>query len=640
MTEGRTGRRLKVLAGLVALMLAALSTRLWFLQVLATERYRDEAAENAVRVVRVPAPRGRILDASGNILVENRMSIEITINREELGDREEEVLFRLSELLGVPAKVLGARLEDPNYFVFSPVPVAIDVPKRAAFYIGEHQREFPGVAIVGTPVRVYPEGTLAAHVLGYLGAISSEKLDDPAFSDYDPNDRVGVSGVEAFYEHDLRGTKGLVKYLVNATGKNLAEIGSQDPEPGNDLVLTLDSTIQQLAEGSLAEGMEKAREIYDESTGRNLEASAGAAIVMDPDTGGILALVSSPAFDPRVFLGGLSRGELNRLNVASANNPLFNRAIQGQYPPGSTYKPFIALSAMRNRIASPGGYYNCPGEYTAPGDESGTVFHNWSSANQGFMSLSSALTISCDTVFYGFGWEYWLKWFHSDENNRAEPLQRDLRALSFDGPTNIDLPFEHAGRVPDAAWKATTHESNPKAFPEGRWFPGDFINMTIGQGDTLVTPLQIAVGLSAIANGGHRCAPHIGLRVQRPDGTVVDEVEPRCSRRLPFTAAQLAFIRQALATVPVSGTASGAFRNFPFSEVSVAGKTGTAEVEPFQDYSWFAAMAPVEDPQYVVVVLVEQGGHGSTTAAPIVRSIIEGLFGLPHTGFVSGGETD
>lgn len=639
MTEGKAGLRLRVLAGLVAFMFAALSTRLWFLQVLATERLREEAKQNAVRLVQVPAPRGRILDADGDLLVKNRTSIQVTINRQEAGDQEEQVLFNLSKLLGVPARVLSERLENPQFYAFTPVPVAVDVSKRMAYYIGEHPDEFPGVDWVPTPVRIYAEGTLAAHVLGYLRQISPEQVEDPGFADYGLSDLVGQAGVEAVYEQQLRGTNGYVKYRVNAAGKNLGEIGYQGPSPGNDLVLTIDDRIQRLAEESLAYGMERARAIFDDASGRDLRANAGAVIVMDPNTGAILALASAPTYDPSIFVGSVSEREFARLTGPAAGRPLFDRAIQGEYPPGSTFKPFIALSAFSRDVASPGGYYNCPAQYIAPGDESGTVFHNWSSVSRGLISMTEALTISCDTVFYQFGWEYWLRYFHSP-NKSAEPLQRDLRTFSFGSPTNIDLPEEHAGRVPDAEWKREIHDEEPKLFPYGDWFPGDYINMTIGQGDTLVTPLQLATAFSAIANGGRVCVPHVGLGIQSPDGSVVRQIKPRCNERLPFTAGELAFVRDALAKVPVSGTAATAFRGFPFSEVPVAGKTGTAEVRPFQDYSWFAAMAPAYDPQYVVLALVEQGGHGSTTAAPIVRNIIEGLFGLPQSGFVSGGVSD
>ncbi|HEY6678890.1 MAG TPA: hypothetical protein VI411_08310, partial [Actinomycetota bacterium] len=289
MTEGRTGLRLKVLAALVAFMFAALTTRLWFLQVLAADQFRDQAKQNAVRLLDIPAQRGRILDDKGNLLVTNRVSLVVTVNKQEAGSRLEDELYRLSKLLGVPAKELAARVEDPRYYVFQPVPVEADVGKRIDFYISEHESKFPGVKVVAEPVRVYPEGSLAAHVLGYLGQISPKQLDDPAFAGYRPGDEVGVTGVEAQYERFLRGTEGVVKYRVNSAGQNLAEIGEQQPVPGQDVVLTIDTEAQKIAEESLNLGLQYAHGIYDSDTGRDLAANGGAVVVMDPATGAIKA---------------------------------------------------------------------------------------------------------------------------------------------------------------------------------------------------------------------------------------------------------------------------------------------------------------------------------------------------------------
>jgi len=247
-TDLRAGTRLKVLAGLVAMMFAALTTRLWFLQVLAYEQKRQEAQNNAVRLVDVPARRGQILDTHGRVLVGNRASLVVTMNREEAGGQKEEILFRLSQLLDIPADVLGERLDDPRYYVFNPIPIAIDVPRRVVFYLKEHAREFPGVDVVEQPIRTFPEGSIAAHVLGYLGQISQDKLDDPAFAGYEPGDIVGVSGIESVYEPELSGTDGVVKYRVNSTGRNLGPIGELDPVPGDDIELTLDLRVQRLAE--------------------------------------------------------------------------------------------------------------------------------------------------------------------------------------------------------------------------------------------------------------------------------------------------------------------------------------------------------------------------------------------------------
>jgi penicillin-binding protein 2 len=539
--------------------------------------------------------------------------------------------------------------------VYSPIPVAVDVPKRVAFYVKEHARRFPGVDVQSAPIRHYPLGSLASHVLGYLGQVSPEKLEDPAFADYEPGDLVGVSGVEAVYESDLAGTEGLVKYRVNSLGQNLGEIGQQDPVPGDDIWLTIDADIQRYAEEGLSGGIRYARGVYDPNTGRNLIANAGAAVVLNPQTGAIEAMASYPWFDPAAFTRSISNNAFARRFGQARGLPLFNRALAGQYPPGSTYKPMVALSALRRGIVTTGRSYGCPPSWTAPFDESNPeaiqyVFNNWTSANLGYMNLATALARSCDTVFYPMGYEYWRDfypppWADGLEGNDDEPalelLQKDLRAFGFGAPTNVDVPFELVGRVPDAEWKRSIHEQYPDDFPDGDWFPGDFVLMTIGQGDTLVTPLQLASAFGALLADGTMCVPHVLDRVVSAEDVQMRRYRPRCDRTLPFDLKHLRYVRDALTqTVRGSGTAAGAFAGFPFDAVWVAGKTGTAEVDPKQDYSWFAGMTEAFGEQHVVVVLVEQGGHGSTTAAPIARHIIEGIYGLEFSQYTEVAGTD
>jgi penicillin-binding protein 2 len=658
MTEGKTGLRLKVLAVLVVGMFLALTTRLWFLQVLAYEQARDAAEGNSVRLVEQPAPRGRILDASGEELVTNRQSLVLTINGQDVGDDKERVLLRLSEILEVPAAELGGRLDEgaSRYYSYTPIPVAVDVSWKIAAYVKEHPREFPGVDLVELPVRTYPLGNAAAHVLGYLGEIDQDKLEDPIFAGYEPGDMIGITGVEAVYEHELAGTPGLEKYLVNRFNERLRKIGSRPPESGHDVYLTLDADTQRLSEESLILGMRHARTLFDEATRRNLTANAGAVVVMNPDTGGIEAMVSYPSFQPSLFTRRMSQAEYDRRFGEGKGEPLLNRAIAGLYPPGSTYKPWIGLSALERKreggdatIVTTNNTYPCPGSWTVPFDESNPdaiqyQFSNWTSANLGFMSVAGALVDSCDTIFYPMGYEYWKLFYPppwddgiagNDDLPAREPLQRDLRRAGFGVPTNVDLPGEFVGRVPDAEWKRTIHREFPNAFPFGQWVPGDFINMSIGQGDTLVTPLQLAAAFSALMHHeGRMCTPHVLDKVVDPDGGLVRGYGSRCGQRLPFDIQHVRYVREALTGTVRSGTAAGAFGGFPFSRVWVAGKTGTAEVEPSppkQDYSWFAAMTEALGERHVIVVLVEQGGHGSTTAAPIARHIIEGVYGLEYS---------
>ncbi len=620
--------RVRFLALFVVVMFVALSARLWFLQVLASDQFRSQASRNSVRIVQTVANRGKIVDDHGSLLVGNRPSRVVLVNRQRLGSQAPVVLQRLSALLHIPVGRLHQSLNTDQYYSYTPVPVAFGISKSEWLYLEQYQNLFRGVSVEQLPVRTYPNGRTAAHVLGYTGQISSQQLKDPAYAGYEPGDIVGKAGVEQVYEKYLQGTKGVRKYLVDASGQNLGPIGTeQPPVTGDTLHLTIDLKAQQLAEESLKLGMQNARGYYDTTTHKYLQANAGAVVVMDPNTGAILAMASSPTYDPRLFTGGITQQQLDKLQSAGSNQPLIDRAISGLYPPGSTYKPFVAAAALQTGIASENATYGCDPTYTAPSDTTGqqTIFHNWTNQNLGLMTVAHALIVSCDTVFYRFGYEFYQK-------APAEPLQRDLGAFGFGKPTLVDLPYEQSGVVPTPEWLHKMHRENPTGFPRNTWYPGDDIQMGIGQGDTLVTPLQIATAYSAIANGGHVCVPHVASELTGPGQPKKGKpIDPPCRGKLPFTTGQLSYIRNALSQVPhPGGTAAPAFVGFPFSQVWVAGKTGTAEKIGQQNYSWFAAMTgkTPNHADYVIVSLVEQGGHGATTSAPIVRRVIEGLYGL------------
>jgi penicillin-binding protein 2 len=632
-TDGKTGARLKVLAFLCAFMFAALGTRLWFVQVLAHEENVHLVHANSTRDVSIPAPRGRILDRHGEVLARNRTSLIVTVNRQELPEDAKQRLAeirRLAGVLGLSVEMMESRIDTKRYFVFTPVPVAFDVPKTTFFFLGEHRLEFPGVAVVEDTIRDYLEGPLAAHVLGYVGPFSPTEEKDPRFSGYAPDDVVGKSGVELAYEQYLQGRKGETQYLVNSAGKNLGPVKTTPAVPGDDVYLTLDAKIQELAAQSLDKGMKAARTF-------GLPATHGAVIVMDPNDGALLALASNPTFDPNWFATGDNQKINELLNSDNKAQPLFDRATQATYPPGSTFKPFIALSALREGFTSTSQFIPCPGAYHVPGTtDPPDIKSNWEPVNHGSIPLSQALVISCDTVFYELGWRNWKDWYNNGEHDK---LQNDLRSFGFGHPTGLDLPSEKSGLIPDQRFKAVHYAKSPDTHAK-EWQPGDFINMSIGQGDVGVTPMQLATAYSALANGGTVYRPHVLQRVQDSKGTVVQE-QPHVNRRVPFTRKQLDYVRQALTgVVGPGGTASAAFSTFPRSRIPVAAKTGTAEVNPFKPYSWFAAMAPASHPQYVVVSIVEQGGHGSQSAAPIVRRILDGLFGLPLTEPTTGNAAD
>jgi penicillin-binding protein 2 len=621
------------LAGVIAFMFAALVTRLWFLQILATEEYQGRAETNRIRLVPVLAPRGQILDRSGEGLVTNEQSIVITLDRSEVPAREENALLEeLSGLLKVPVGELRDRLEDPDYLPYQPVPIAERVPLGAALYIGEHREQFPGVDYEVMGARTYVHGALAPHLLGTLGEITQDELADPSFGEHLAGQLVGRGGVEQYYEHFLRGENGWKKIEVDASGEVLSTIGRQEPVPGNDLFLSLDWRIQQLAQDTLAGAIGAARSNVEAADGSFVDATAGAVVVLEPNTGHVLAMASFPTYDPRKFLHGITERELAELYRPERNYPLNNRAIAGLYPPGSTFKPFVAAAAVRAGYANPNGFYSCTPDFIAPGDESGTVFHNWTDAYIGPISLRESLVRSCDTVYYRFGWS-----FYADRDVRGEYMQAHLERWGFGSETGVDIPGEQEGRIPDQRWKQQVHQELPDAFPVGLWYPGDDINMSIGQGDVLVTPLQMAVAYGAIANGGTLYRPQIGLKVVAPDGEVIRRFRPQPIGRVPSSPQTLAFLRDALTGVvsESAGTATAAFAGFPHPTYPVAGKTGTSEVSVHgreATHSWFAAIAPANDPEYVVVAMVEEGGHGSQVAAPIVRVILEHLLGIDSAG--------
>jgi penicillin-binding protein 2 len=626
------------LAAVIAFLFASLVTRLWFLQVLAAEQYRERAEGNSVRITPIPAPRGRILDRNGEPLVDNVETTQILIDKDKVpADRIEPLLARLSELLDVPVGQLRDRYEDPDYLPYQPVPVAEDVPEDVIYYLEEHQEEYPAVGYAVVAARRHVQGNLAPHVLGYLGQISPEELEDPSFSDYLPGQLVGRGGVEQAYEEELRGIDGKMTEIVDADGDVQESLGKDEPAAGNDLITAIDADIQQLAQETLDLAVSDARNIVDEESGLYLRANAGAVLVMDPNTGHVLAMASYPSYDPGVFGGGLNEREFRALTRPSANFPLTNRAISGLYPPGSTFKPFVAAAALKAGYARTDGFYPCPPEFVVPGDTSGTVFHNWTDAHRGTISFAEALIQSCDTVFYPWGLQFW-----QERQARGDLFQKEIRGWGFGRVTGIEIPGEQEGRVPDPAWKQRINAEYPEYFPYSTWLPGDSINLSIGQGDLLVTPLQVAVAFSALANGGTLYRPQLALQVLDRDGKPLQSFEGEKIGRVTAPDSHITAIANALRGVVSSpqGTATGAFAGFPLSSQPVAGKTGTAEVAGKQPHSWFAAFAPAQDPQFVVVAVVEEGGHGSQVAAPIVRRVLEGLLDLEPEAFHISGEVE
>ncbi|HEX2053325.1 MAG TPA: penicillin-binding protein 2 [Actinomycetota bacterium] len=619
---GTTRLRLAFLGAIFASLIATLVLRLYFLQVLSTEEFTAGAERNQIRVVPEEPARGQILDRNGKVLVSNGMSLVVTISKQELsGEQLEQVKQRVADALRIPVAEIDKKLEDKTLSAFTPIPVAENVPEDTVVYIREHQHLFPGVETKAQPTRVYPNGKLASHTLGYLGEILPEQVDDERYKDmkYRPGAIIGRGGIEYAYEEQLHGKEGLRKLEVDSSGDVRRVLGRVEPQKGKDLVTTIDVDIQRITEESLAQGLEKARTIYHKESGKKYVAPAGGAVVMDPRNGEILAMASFPDYDPGAFVGGISQAEYDVLTNDPAL-PLLNRAIQVSFPPGSTFKPVTAAAALETGVAAPNQRYACPGSLRI----ADRTFRNWKTSDSGMLTFNQSMADSCDTVFYRWGEEF----YRTFRSNRTEVLQDYARRFGFGSKTGIEIPFEKAGRVPDEGWLKAVNKQRPDAFPYATWLPGYTINMSIGQGDVLATPLQLANAYAAIANGGKLHRPHLAKGLIDGTGEQPIPKDGSDSRTVPINPATLQALRSSLEAVTTVGTAASTFVNSPLNAIGVAGKTGTAEFAGKQPHAWFAAYAPARDPQYVVAVMLEEGGHGGETAAPIARRIFEGIFDL------------
>lgn len=657
--------RLTVLSIVALGLLALLFARLWYIQVIVGDRYAELAERNRVRSVVTEPPRGRILDRHGEEIVTNRPALTVSADPRRLldprgrprGREADEVIGRLATLLDVTPDEVVDRLTSRRYSPFRAVPLHEDVDPRVVLEIAERRELYPGVTVETLPLRTYPADSVAAHVVGYLTEITEGQLGLEEFKDHRAGDLIGAAGLERAYERWLRGEPGLTRLEVNARDVVLRELGRQAPAAGADLVTSLDLRLQQQAERILASGLEDSRNTV-RSDGRRPASVAGALVAMDPRDGGVLAMASNPSYDPRVFLGGVSDTDWAELRDPDNRTPLLNRAIQGEYPPGSVFKIVTAAGAFEAGLITPTRTLPCPPVWFFGSQR----FRNWNTSHDGHLDASGALMRSCDTYYYELAARQWRaeqRQIAAGEQPR-EVMQEVAARFGLGSPTGIDLPSEHAGTIPGREWKeqmwlelrdhyCAGPPEGSSAYLErlyreqcedgGRWRGGDAVNMSIGQGDVLVTPLQMAVAFSAVANGGTVMTPRIGQRALAPDGTEVERFEAEPIGHLGLDEEELAAIQRGLRQVVASprGTAARVFAGFP---VPSAGKTGTAEKGDRVPYAWYVGYAPVDDPEIVVAVAVEEGGGGSVTAAPIVRRVMEAHFGLEVSPFRAGPATD
>jgi penicillin-binding protein 2 len=640
------GSRVRVsIVGVVVLALfCSLFARLWYLQVAGGTNLAAAANANRVTTVTEPGPRGRILDAKGRVLADNRVANVVTIDRSLETATRKHVVAELAPLLGTSVEEIDTRLDDPRVSPYTSVPVAVDAPIDTLAYIGEHKADFPGVRAEPRAVRRYTLGSLASHVLGYVGEINEEERAAQADGTYELGDEIGKAGVEQSYEQDLRGKASKERLEIDVQGRVLKSLGTTKPKPGNDVQLTLDLDVQTVAEDALAEAMAVARATQNKAIKEGFEsynAPAGSVVVLDAKTGSVVAMASNPTYDPNEFADGIPTATYEAYNNPDSHYPLLNRTIQGQYAPGSTFKLVTTLAGLTSGQISPGSTVNDEGCIDLKVE--GGVFCNAGKQQHGYVDLPEALTVSSDVYFYEIGRAFWGDFHRNEPSGNA--IQDEARTVGFGAPTGIPLSGEAKGRVPDSAWKQAVHDERPDAFPYAAWLPGDNINLAVGQGDLLVTPLQLASAYETVANGGTLFTPRLASQIVALDGTVVRQIPPtpKATVQLPDGARDAILTGLRGAVTDEKGTASGVFAEFPFEQVDVAGKTGTAEVADKQDTSVFAAITPPdpgpEQPQYVVVAIIEEGGFGADTAAPIVRRVIEGLNGLPLTPIRVAGST-
>ena len=642
-------------------MFATLFARLWYLQVMSGDDYQAQAASQSVREIVVQPNRGLIVDAEGRPLVTNRTSWVISIDRTMLGkmapDQQESLLRRVAGEVGkkkadIQGKLLNCGDSGSeagtcwNGSPYQPIPIATDVRQRVALRILEQAEDFPAVLAEKQSVRAYPGpyGINAAHILGYLSPITEDEL-SAAEKDDDTSvngaSSVGRSGVEKQYDEWLRGMPGYKFVAVDSMGRVLGQDSHTNGRPGNTLVTSLDAKVQGVVERQLAQTIKTARQTYDKVTHRNYAADSGAAVVMDARTGRIVAMASQPTYDPDVWVGGISEKQFRHLYSKKAGTPLLSRATQGQFAPGSTWKPIMAVGALNNGF-SEGTQLDC-----SSGVQVGNRwFKNYESASYGYISFAQALQLSCDSFFYRVGIHFWLK--HGTDPtdvNAKDPLIAQAKSFGFGSETGVDLPGEASGRIADRHWKLAYFKAMKSYYCkldeepgsdfihvfahefclEGNYYrEGDAVNYSIGQGDTIVTPLQLARAYAALSNGGTLWKPQLAKAIVSPSGKVVKRFKPKATAHVKASKSSMRYVDQALLGTPKVGTLAWKFIEFPLDKVHVRGKTGSAEVYGKQSTSWVATY----DENYVVVMMVSQAGTGSGTSGPAVRKIWESLYGI------------
>ncbi|MGH2923858.1 MAG: penicillin-binding protein 2 [Solirubrobacterales bacterium] len=596
--------RVTVLTGIAVALFAVIFLRLWYLEVLSGEQYEQLANDNRVREIRVQAPRGEILDSEGKVLVANRTELAVQIQPRELpkpGPERKRVMGGLADVTGkrpakLEAEIARVREESPA----SPVILARGIGAEKVYFLRENQHLFPGVTVERVFIREYRQGALAAHLFGNVGEVTSEQLKLPRYAGLEQGDSVGQAGIEYEYDRFLRGKPGASRVQVDALGRPKGQLRSEPAAAGDNVRLTIDSDVQSFAEGALG------------SFGL-----PGAFVAMKVDTGELVAMGSTPTFDPDIFTRPLTQRQYESLVSEDTDAPLANRATQGLYPTGSTFKVITGIAALEEGLITPDEIVNDDGEFKLDV----LTFKNAGDAVFGPIDMSDAFKVSSDVYFYELGDEA------NVQEGRGGAIQEWGRRLGFGEPTGIDLPAESEGLMPTPAWRNRLYK---QGLTDRRWTAGDNVNLAVGQGDLQANPLQMAVVYAALGNGGTIVRPHLGQRIETVTGEVLEEIRPAPRREVPISEETQTTIMTGLrrAAMEEAGTSYGVFGNFPFP---VAGKTGTAERGVGRaDQAWYVALAPADDPEIVVAVTLERGGFGADTAAPVTARILERYFEIPQ----------
>jgi penicillin-binding protein 2 len=595
----RKALRIALVGGVAVALFAILFFRLWSLQVLEGASNLAEAKNNRTRSFKVLAPRGKILARNGEVLVDNRTSLALQVDTTKLPEELAAETAELKEIGGLVhmdlKQVRKAIAEGEAVAAGAPITLRHDVGYDLVYYIEEHQGKFPGVSVEKVFVRNYPDESRAAHVVGSVGEVDQEELEEPPYEGLEPGETVGKEGVEYSYDKYLRGTPGVSRYQVNALGEPTpgGQLTSTPPTPGDSLKLTINPAVQAAGEAALAE--------------RGLP---GGFVSMNIHTGQILGMGSAPTYDPTVWTKPMSTKEYESLSAEGTGEPIFDRAVEASYPTGSTYKIMTALAGLENSyitgntVVDDNGYIELAGE----------KFENSEGEVNGPISLVHALEVSSDVFFYKLGARMW------DNND----LQDWSHKMGIGDPTGIDLPTGESaeGLVPSKKWRDELFENEETERP---WSQGDDVQLATGQGDLQTNPLQMAIAYSTLGNGGTVVTPHLGMEIQDAAGRVQQEIEPGPRRHVKIDPESRQLIMEGLhdATVGPGGTATPVFGEFP---IEIAGKTGTAERAGHANQSWFISLAPYPNPNVVTVVTIEEGGFGAESAAPANKQILEAYF--------------